>query len=196
MIQLSKAEIEEIFNYLDNTKLHGDKSLFYKMQYYYARRSEEITVLRVKDIDFDLNRITFNIAKKKDKTVKQLKLIPVVKDHLHSYIEEKALAPDDFIFIDVDPEATEEEIKSKKDSFKRKLRKYLERNSCKITRELFNKNIKLNTHDFRRLRGQHMYLAGAKIEHLQELYQHIDINTTITYLQIDTIIIDNLLDSY
>ena len=34
MIQLSKAEIEEIFNYLDNTKLHGDKSLFYKMQYY------------------------------------------------------------------------------------------------------------------------------------------------------------------
>ena len=22
-----------------------------------------------------------------------------------------------------------------------------------------------------------MYLAGAKIEHLQELYQHIDINT-------------------
>ena len=41
-----------------------------------------------------------------------------------------------------------------------------------------------------------MYLARTKIEHLQELYQHIDINTTITYLQIDTIIIDNLLDTY
>ena len=84
MIPLSKEEIEEIFNYLDNTNLHKTKSLFYKMQYYYARRSEEIAVLKVRDVDFDLNRITFTIAKKKDKTVKQLKLIPV--DSLANFI--------------------------------------------------------------------------------------------------------------
>ena len=196
MIPLTKEDIEAIFNYLDNTNLHKDKSLFYKMQYYYARRSEEIALLKVKDIDFNLNRITFNIAKKKDKTVKNVKLIPAVRNHLLEYIDEKGLDPEDFIFIEAEDGATEEEIKSKKDSLKRKLRMYLERNSCKITRELLGKEVKLNTHDFRRLRGQHMYLAGAKIEHLQELYQHIDINQTITYLQIDEIIIDNLLDNY
>ena len=65
MIPLSKEEIEEIFNYLDNTKLHKTKSLFYKLQYYYARRSEEIVTIKVSDIDFNLNRITINIAKRR-----------------------------------------------------------------------------------------------------------------------------------
>ncbi|MBQ6630858.1 MAG: tyrosine-type recombinase/integrase [Romboutsia sp.] len=187
MIPLTKEEVEEIFNYLDNTNLHKTKSLFYKLQYYYARRSEEIVTLKVKDIDFNLNRITINIAKKKKEADINLKLIPKVKDGLLRVIEENNLEADDFIFI---------EDENKKDTYKRTLRKYLERNSCKITRELFNKEIPLNTHDFRRLGGQHLYLAGYKLEHLQELYQHIDINQTIDYLQIDEIVIDNLLNYY
>ncbi len=187
MIPLTKDEIEEIFNYLDSTNLHKTKSLFYKLQYYYARRSEERGTIKVSDIDFNLNRITINIAKKKTNAPINLKLIPKVRDGLLEIIEEKNLDHDDYIFID--------DI-SNKDSYKRTMRKYLERNSCKITKELFGKEIKLNTHDFRRLGGQHLYLAGYKLEHLQELYQHIDINQTIAYLQIDEIVIDNLLNYY
>ena len=187
MIPLTKEEIEEIFNYLDNTNLHKTKSLFYKLQYYYARRSEEIVTIKVSDIDFNLNRITINIAKKKTNAPINLKLIPKVKTGLLEIIEENGLEDDDYIFIN--------DI-SNKDSYKRTMRKYLERNSCKITKELFGKEIRLNTHDFRRLGGQHLYLAGYKLEHLQELYQHIDINQTIAYLQIDEIVIDNLLNYY
>lgn len=190
MIPLSKDEVEQIFNHLDNTNLHKEKSTFYKLQYYYARRSDEIAELKVSDIDFDLNRITFSIAKKRSKSERpqiNLTLIPKVRDDLKKIIADNKLNGDDYIFI--------KEIDGK-DSYKRKVRMYLERNSSKITENLFGKKIRLNTHDFRRLGGQHLYLAGYKVEHLQKLYQHNDINQTIEYLQIDEIVIDNLLNFY
>lgn len=187
MIPLTHDEVEEIFNYLDNTKLHKAKSLFFKLQYYYGRRSEEIVRLKVCDIDLVQNRITFQIAKKKEKSTINLTLIPKVREGLVAIIEEENLQDDDYIFIDT--------LESK-DTYKRTVRKFLERNSCKITGKLFGKEIKLNTHDFRRMGGQHLYLAGYKVEHLQKLYQHVDINQTIDYLQIDEIVIDNLLNYY
>lgn len=187
MIPLTHEEVEAIFSYLDNTKLHKAKSLFFKLQYYYGRRSEEIVKLRVCDLDLVQNRITFQIAKKKEESTINLTLIPKVRDGLMALIEEENLQNEDYIFIDsIDG----------KDTYKRTVRKFLERNSCKITEKLFGKQIKLNTHDFRRMGGQHLYLAGYKVEHLQKLYQHVDINQTIDYLQIDEIVIDNLLNYY
>ena len=187
MIPLNKDEVEEFFNYLDNTNLHKTKATFYKLQYYYARRSEEIVSLKVSDIDLELNRITFPIAKKRKEATINLKLIPKVKDGLRKIITDNQLNDDDYIFIDDTDE---------KETYKRNLRVYLERNSCKITKQLFGKEIKLNSHDFRRLGGQHLYLAGYPVEHLQKLYQHVSIDQTIEYLQIDTIVVDNLLNYY
>ena len=187
MIPLTHDEVEEIFNYLDNTNLHKTKSLFFKLQYYYSRRSEEIVKLKVSDIDLAQNRITFSIAKKKEESTINLTLIPKVREGLLAVIDECNLQNDDYIFINtIDG----------KDTYKRTVRKFLERNSYKITESLFGKEIKLNTHDFRRMGGQHLYLAGYKLEHLQKLYQHVDINQTIEYLQIDEIVIDNLLNYY
>lgn len=187
MIPLTKDEVEDFFNYLDNTNLHKTKATFYKLQYYYARRSEEIVSLKVSDIDFELNRIILPIAKKRKEANINLVLIPKVRDGLLQIITDNQLNGDDYIFI---------EDANKKDSYKRTVRKYLERNSCKITKELFGKEVKLNSHDFRRLGGQHLYLAGYPVEHLQKLYQHTSIDQTIEYLQIDTIVVDNLLNYY
>ena len=47
------------------------------------------------------------------------------------------------------------------------MRTYLERNSNKIIKSLADKDITLNTHDFRRLRGQHLYLARNDLEIIQ-----------------------------
>ena len=187
MIPLTKDEVEEFFNYLDNTNLHKTKSTFYKLQYYYARRSEEIVNLKVSDIDFELNRITFPIAKKRKEASINLVLIPKVREGLLKIITDNKLNDDDYIFV---------EDAGKTDSYKRTVRKYLERNSCNITKELFSKEIKLSSHDFRRLGGQHLYLAGYPVEHLQKLYQHASLDQTIDYLQIDTIVVDNLLNYY
>ena len=57
MIPLNKDEVEEFFDYLDNTNLHKTKATFYKLQYYYARRSAEIVSLKVSDIDFEHVRL-------------------------------------------------------------------------------------------------------------------------------------------
>lgn len=187
MIALTKDEVEQFFDYLDNTNLHKEKSLFYKLQYYYARRSEEIVSLKVSDINFELNRIDFPIAKKRKEASMNLMLIPKVREGLLKIITDNQLNDDDYIFI---------ENESKKNSHKRNVRSFLERKSSQITKELFGKEVPLNTHDFRRLGGQHLYIAGYPVEHLQKLYQHVSIDQTIEYLQIDTIVVDNLLNYY
>lgn len=187
MIPLTHDEVEDFFNYLDNNYFHKAALLFLKLQYYYGRRSEEIVRLRVCDLDLVQNRITFHIAKKKEDSTINLRLIPKVCDGLDALIKKMDLQGEDYIFIyTIDDN----------DTYIRTVREFLERESCKITGKLFGKQIMLNTHDFCRMGGQHLYLAGYKLEHLQKLYQHVDINHTIDYLQIDEIDIDNLLDYY
>lgn len=110
--------------------------------------------------------------------------MPELVDDLQKHIAENQLSNDDYIFIeDID----------KKDNFKRNFRSYLKRNSCKLTQELLNKPLNLGTHDFRRLRGQHLLSDGIGIEKLQKLYQHEDVNTTMIYLQVEETEISNVL---
>ena len=51
----------------------------------------------------------------------------------------------------------------------------------------------MNTHDFRRLRGQHLYLAGNSIEVIQKLYYHKSVDQTLDYLQIHEIEVNKML---
>ena len=86
------------------------------------------------------------------------------------------LQDDDFLFI---------ENADVKENYKRKLRYYLEKHSEKITMETIGKSIKIGTHGFRKLRGQHLLNDGVGIEKLQKLYQHEDVNTTMIYLEVE-----------
>ena len=69
-------------------------------------------------------------------------------------------------------------------------------NSPKDIKKLFNKDVTLGTHDFRRLGGQQLYLKGVDLEILQKLYYHDDLNQTIDYLQIQELEINNMLMKY
>lgn len=187
MINLTDKEILEYLNFIQTKDIHKAKALFFKLQYYYARRSEEIAILKVQDIDFNNNSISFDIAKKKEETRLNILLLEDVKKDLLEHIERNDLRPEDYIFL--------EDI-SKKDSFKRNLRDYLDRNSNKDIKQLFNKDVTLKTHDFRRLGGQQLYLKGVELEVLQKLYYHDDLNQTIDYLQIQELEINNMLMKY
>ena len=97
-------------------------------------------------------------------------------DEIKHLIEMKQLSDDDSLFI---------ENEDSKENYKRNLRNYLERNSEKITKETIGKSIKIKTHGFRKLRGQHLLNDGVGIEKLQKLYQHEDVNTTMIYLEVE-----------
>lgn len=184
VINLNKHEIIKLLDNISIDPKHECKALLYELQYRYARRNKEIAILKVSDIDLITNQITFTIAKKKEDTKLTLDLLDDIKDKLEKHISKYNLISEDYLFI-----KSENSI----ESFQRNLRQYLERNSKQLIKQLFNKECELNTHDFRRLRGQHLYLDGFKIEVIQQLYQHKDLNQTLEYLQIHQLEINKML---
>lgn len=184
MINLSKEEIILLLYKIKEDPKHFEKYLFYKLQYFYGRRSQEIATLKVNDISFIANEITFHVAKKKENTKLTLTMIKDIDKDIKKIIENKQLNDDDYLFLKG----------SNEENFKRNMRTYLERNSEKLIAKIANKdNISLNTHDFRRLRGQHLYLAGNSIEIIQKLYYHKSVDQTLDYLQIHEIEVNKML---
>ncbi|GLI11557.1 hypothetical protein MARBORIA2_06470 [Methanobrevibacter arboriphilus] len=184
MINLTKEEIILLLYRIREDPKHFEKYLFYKLQYFYARRSQEIATLKVSDINFITNEIIFNIAKKKQDTKLKLAIIKDIDKDIEKIIVNKKLGDNDYLFIK----------DSNEENFKRNMRTYLERNSEKLINQITNKNnISLNTHDFRRLRGQHLYLDGNNIEIIQKLYYHKSVDQTLDYLQIHEIEVNKML---
>lgn len=184
MINLNKEEVSLFLHKVKEDPKHFNKYLFYKLQYFYGRRSQEIAILKVNDIDFDKKEIKFDLAKKKQDTILNLTMPKDISNEIKKIIKDNNKTENDYIFIDNE---------NKIDGFKRNMRTYLERNSNKIIKKLTNKNITLNTHDFRRLRGQHLYLAGNDLEIIQSLYTHNSLDQTIEYLQIKEIEVNKML---
>lgn len=180
MINLNKQEVSLFLQKVKEDKKHYNKYLFYQLQYFYGRRSEEIASLKVDNIDFDKKEISFNLAKKKEET----KLTLMLPDNLAKDIKKQIANKSDYLFV---------EDENKTEGFKRNMRNYLERNSRKLISELTGKEITLNTHDFRRLRGQHLYLARYDLEIIQSLYAHNSLDQTIEYLQIKEIEVNKML---
>ena len=178
MIDMNVKETYDVLNAIESQEKHFEKGLFYKLQYVYARRSDEIANLKVEDIDFANGCIKFTIGKKRSEKAPtlNLNLIPELTDEIQKLIAMKELNDDDFLFI---------ENADVKENYKRKLRYYLEKHSETITMETIGKKIKIGTHGFRKLRGQHLLNKGVGIEKLQKLYQHEDVNTTMIYLEVE-----------
>ena len=65
MINLNEAEVIQILETIASKQKHQEKSLFFKIQYAYARRGVEIASLKVSDIDFTKEKaITFLKSRK------------------------------------------------------------------------------------------------------------------------------------
>ena len=175
---MNVQETYDVINAIERQPKHFEKGLFFKLQYVYARRSDEIANLKVKDIDFEKGCIKFTIGKKRTEKAPtlNLNLIPELTDEIKHLIEMKQLSDDDFLFID---------NADSKENYKSNLRNYLRRNIETITSETIGKSIKIGTHGFRKLRGQHLLNDGVGIEKLQKLYQHEDVNTTMIYLEVE-----------
>lgn len=124
------------------------------------------------------------MAKKKQETKLNLILPDDLYKEIAKQINENNKLHNDYLFLEKDV---------KIDGFLRNMRTYLERNSNKLIKELTDKDITLNTHDFRRLRGQHLYLAGNELEIIQSLYAHKSLDQTIEYLQIKEIEVNKML---
>ena len=71
MIDMNVKETYDVLNAIESQAKHYDKGLFYKLQYVYARRSDEIANLKVEDIDFANGCIKFTIGKKEVKKHRQ-----------------------------------------------------------------------------------------------------------------------------
>lgn len=207
MINLNEAEVIQILETIASKQKHQEKSLFFKIQYAYARRGVEIASLKVSDIDFTKEKaITFAIAKKRDKKVTTTLTIDanptsfisksnLVKE-LKAFIKSKGLSADDYLFLDHEKISTEG-LEKVRENYLANLRRFLKRDTCKNAILLAtNKDIVLDQHDFRRMRGQHLYLAGVGLETLRQLYQHEDVKQTSTYLQVDDLIVSNVLANY
>ncbi|KZX14648.1 phage integrase family protein [Methanobrevibacter cuticularis] len=140
--------------------------------------------MKISDIDFDKKEITFDLAKKKEATKLTLILPDDIAKEIAKQIDENNKTSDNYLFVEND---------AKIDGFLRNMRTYLERNSNKLIKTLAEKEMTLNTHDFRRLRGQHLYLAGHDLEVIQSLYSHNSLDQTIEYLQIKEIEVNKML---
>ena len=114
MIDMTVKETYDVINALESNPKHFEKGLFYKLQYVYARRSDEIANLKVGDIDFDNGCIRFTIGKKRSEKAPtlNLNLIPELTDEIQKLIAMKELNDDDFLFI---------ENADVKENYKRKL---------------------------------------------------------------------------
>ena len=162
-MKLVKTKLNELLYYIhdDNYKNY----LMLKLIYTYGRNASEIFKLHVNDIDTVDDNITFKIP---TGTV-TYPLISAVKDELVGYIYDQELNTDDYIFRGSD-EAMEIVIK--------KLNYYLDRTVESLNRTVEFNSPKLTTKDFKILRGQHLFLDGANLHTIHDLYKNSNIQST------------------
>ena len=162
-MKLDKLKFNELLYYIHED--HYKNYLMLKLIYVYGRNASEIFNLQVKDVNVTMDNVTFNIP---TGTV-TYPLTQDTRDDLIGYIYDQELTDEDYIFRK-ETEAMEIVIK--------KLNYYLDR-----TVESLNKTIefnceKLTTKDFKILRGQHLFLDGATLHIIHDLYKNSNIQST------------------
>jgi hypothetical protein len=162
-MKLDKLKFNELLYYIHED--HYKNYLMLKLIYVYGRNASEIFNLQVKDVNVTMDNVTFNIP---TGTV-TYPLTKDTRDDLIGYIYDQELTDEDYIFRK-ETEAMEIVIK--------KLNYYLDR-----TVESLNKTIefnceKLTTKDFKILRGQHLFLDGATLHIIHDLYKNSNIQST------------------
>lgn len=162
LIKLDKKQLNELLYYLykDNEKY----GLIFEIVYVYGRNINEVLKLKAKDIDeatieFELPTERFNFI-----------LYKGLKKPLTEYITGKGLSDDDYIFID-----DEKNI----NKYSKNLNYYLKSKITELNQKVLNYKVPvLVLGDLKKLRGQHLFLDGADLSVINELYRNKNIQTT------------------
>ena len=163
MIKLEKTKLNELLYYIRED--HFKNSLILQLIYAYGRNASEIFNLKPEDINLTDNTITFDITTKKI----AYPLLPTLTDDLMGYIYDQEIQEEDFIFRRPDEDMP---IAIKK------LNYYLDRTVDSLNRSIEFNAPKLTSKDFKFLRGQHLFLDGADLHTIHELYSNSNIQST------------------
>lgn len=171
MIKVNKEMLNELLRYIsmDNQKY----GLIFKITYIYGRNIGEVLKLRKRDVDLKHNALDFMLPTESVSFM----LHPNIKEDLVEYIESKNLSDDDYIFINEDKSV----MVSSKDIniYSKKLNVYLTNIIRELNKEVFIEHCpSLVNRDFKNLRGQHLFLDGADIKTVNELYRNKNIQST------------------
>lgn len=171
MIKVNKEMLNELLRYIseDNQKY----GLIFKITYIYGRNIGEVLKLRKRDVDLKHNALDFMLPTESVSFM----LHPDIKEDLINYIESKNLTDEDYIFINEDKNVA---VSSKDiNIYSKKLNVYLTNIIRELNKDVFIEHCpSLVNRDFKNLRGQHLFIDGADIKTVNELYRNKNIQST------------------
>lgn len=150
-----------------------EKGIIYKMVYVYGRNVSSVLKLKVEDVDFENASITFIV---RSRTV-TLPLTEDIADELSEIIKNKS--PNEFIFVEDSAEFHR---------YSNHLNNYLESFIHKLNRTVWFKQRNLITNELRILRGQHLFMDGADINTIHNLYQNGTVERTKDEIKYDELV--------
>ena len=172
VVKVDKKQLNELLYYIskDNRKY----GLIFKLVYVYGRSIQEVLSLKCGDVDehsieFELPRERFNFILDKR-----------LGGDLLDYITGKDLGREDYIFID-----NADYI----NKYSKNLNYYLNSIIGELNKTVFNRKCpSLVNSDLRNLRGQHLFLDGASVNVINELYRNRNIQTTKNHIKYDELL--------
>jgi len=162
IVKISKQKLNELLYNIRSDNI--EYSLIYRLLYIYGRNIHE--VLKLKKTDVTHRNIVFEVNNNNVK----FPLHENVRDDLLLFIEHGYFEENDYLFI--------EHGYDNIDVYTKRLNYYLNRFIDKLNHTIYFKCPKLTTNDFKILRGQHLYLDGADIYTIHQLYHNSNIQST------------------
>ena len=164
LIKISKEKLNELIYHICNDNLKY--GLIFKITYVYGRNIGEVLKLKVADIDLKHNALDFNLPTESVSFM----IHKSIKEDLLTYIEAKSLKDEEFIFI---------EDENKMNLYSKSLNEYLHSfiNNLNRTTLAWHCPILVNR-DFKNLRGQHLFMDGADVKTINQLYRNKNIQST------------------
>lgn len=167
-MKLIKTKLNELLYYI--TDDHYKNSLILKLIYIYGRNAREVFNLQTKDINIPEETIQFTTPTG-DITYP---LVETIQDSLIGYIYDNEFTDEDYLFRD-QYDTMEIVIK--------KLNYYLDKKIEDLNKRYESDLPKLTTKDFKIMRGQHLFLDGADLHTIHELYHNSNIKSTKNHIQ-------------
>lgn len=172
-MKLDKLKFNELLYYIRED--HFKNYLILKLIYVYGRNAREVFNLQVKDINVTQDNLTFE-------TQTGLLTYPLTddtRDDLLGYIYDQELNSEDYI------------LRGEKESMEiviKKLNYYLDRTIDSLNKTIDFDCMKLTTKDFKILRGQHLFLDGATLHIIHELYHNSNIQSTKDNIEYNSLV--------
>ena len=167
-VKLSRKELNELLYYISkDNQVYG---LVFKMMYIYGRSVGEILKLRVKDVDLKHNALDFILPVNRSKS---FMIHDSVKTDLLTVIEDKG--KEDLLFFEDKQSVNLKTV----NNMSKKLNYYL----SNIIKELNGSVLKWHCPvvvcgDFKKFRGQHLFLDGVGLSIINDLYCNQNMQST------------------